>query len=202
MVAGGGHLSIFTSSAELFNPATGTWTATGSLGVARGIQTATLLPNGKVLAAGGNFNDTFGINALSSAELYDPASGTWTATGPLNIARATATATLLPSGQVLVAAGYYVVNNVQLSSAELYSSAAGQITLQQPKRLPGNGFQFAFTAAANGTHTVVGAPNCALPMSSWTPVGVAQEFSPGLFLFSSSQGTNNPPQQFYRVRSP
>ena len=56
--------------------------ATGSLDTARYRHTATLLPNGKVLVAGG-FNSLI----LASAELYDPASGTWTATGSLATAR-------------------------------------------------------------------------------------------------------------------
>ena len=67
----------------------------------RSAHTATLLPNGKVLVAGG-FNDG---GYLSSAELYDPASGTWSATGSLTAARLRHTATLLPNGKVLVAAG-------------------------------------------------------------------------------------------------
>ena len=64
-------------------------------------HTATLLPNGKVLVAGGY--DSSGT--LASAELYDPASGTWTATGSLATARVCHTATLLPNGKVLVAGG-------------------------------------------------------------------------------------------------
>src|SRR6266513_1089821 len=71
---------------------------TGSLAMARGGQpsghTATLLPNGKVLVAGGG--DSNGI--LASAELYDPASGTWSATGSLAAARSVDTATLLATG--------------------------------------------------------------------------------------------------------
>ena len=61
----------------------GTWTATGSLGTDRALHTATLLPNGKVLVAGGNNYS----GMLASAELYDPASGTWTAMGRLGTAR-------------------------------------------------------------------------------------------------------------------
>ena len=60
-----------------------------------------MLPNGKVLVAGGDN----GSGYLASAELYDPASGTWTATGSLNTARYCHTATLLPNGKVLVAGG-------------------------------------------------------------------------------------------------
>ena len=86
---------------ELYDPAIGTWTATGSLGTARSFQTATLLPNGKLLMAGG-VND----NArLTSAELYDPVIGSWSNTGSLNTARYNHTATLLPNGKVLAAGG-------------------------------------------------------------------------------------------------
>ena len=66
------------------------------------IHTATLLQNGKVLVAGGLTTSWHS----ASAELYDPASGTWTATGSLNTARSYHTATLLPNGKVLVAGGF------------------------------------------------------------------------------------------------
>src|SRR5438067_6678137 len=78
------------------------WVPTGSLFTARTRHTATLLPNGKVLVAGGNNGP-----ALSSAELYDRATGTWTATGSLGTARERQTATLLPNGKVLVAGRSY-----------------------------------------------------------------------------------------------
>ena len=97
--------------------------ATGSLGTARSSHTATLLPSGKVLVAGG---ETDGGDVLSSAELYDPAAGTWTATGSMGTARELHTATLLPSGKVLVAGGFLPV--VSLTSAELYDPATGTWT--------------------------------------------------------------------------
>ena len=70
------------------------------MGTARVSHTATLLPSGKVLVAGGLGN---GLLPLTSAEFYDPATGAWTATGSLGTARHGHTATLLPSGKVLVA---------------------------------------------------------------------------------------------------
>src|SRR5450759_38673 len=65
--------------------ATNTWSAAGSLITARQDHTATLLPSGQVLVAGG-FNYNSG-NALASAELYDPATNTWSAAGSLTTAR-------------------------------------------------------------------------------------------------------------------
>jgi hypothetical protein len=106
LVAGGFHSPGPSASAELYDPASGTWTATGSLNTARVSHTATSLPNGMVLVAGGydNSNPRRFIY-LASAELYDPASGAWTATGSLNTARYAHTATLLLNGMVLVAGG-------------------------------------------------------------------------------------------------
>ena len=99
---------------------------------ARCYHTATLLPDGRVLVAGG-----YGAGgALSSAELYDSASGTWTVTGAMTTARDLHTATLLPDGRVLVAGG---LGAGYLSSAELYGAprpAATAVTLRaQPKTL-------------------------------------------------------------------
>ena len=88
----------------------------GSMATARAFHTATLLPDGEVLVAGG------GEPGPASAELYDPGTGTWTATASMSTGRAYHTATLLPDGRVLVAGGM----GAGRGSAELYDPGSVQ----------------------------------------------------------------------------
>ncbi|MCX6388254.1 MAG: kelch repeat-containing protein, partial [Solirubrobacterales bacterium] len=111
-------VAAFAPTAQAFD----TFAPTGSLTDARQAQTATLLPNGKVLIAGGNGSS----GHLASAELYDPATGVFTPTGSLTDARYSATSTLLRNGKVLIAGGYG--NSGILASAELYDPATGVFT--------------------------------------------------------------------------
>ncbi len=98
----------------------------GLMVTARTAHTATLLASGKVLIVGGR-NET---GALAAAELYDPATETFTATGSLNVARYGHTASLLPNGRVLIAGGF---NGDYLSSAEIYDPATGAFTPVSPE---------------------------------------------------------------------
>jgi N-acetylneuraminic acid mutarotase len=97
-----------TATAEVYDPATGTWSPTGSMSTGRWMHTATLLPNGKVLVAGG-LTGLPGVTAeaTTTAEVYNPATGTWTPTGRMSVGRLDHTATLLPSGKVLIAGGQW-----------------------------------------------------------------------------------------------
>jgi N-acetylneuraminic acid mutarotase len=122
LVAGGNDSNRSFKSAELYDPATGTWNRTADLNTDRNTHTATLLQNGKVLVAGGFScgpppQSCFGLN---SAELFDPATGTWSSTGNLNRIRDGHTATLLPNGRVLVVSG-----DENGNSAELYDPNTG-----------------------------------------------------------------------------
>ena len=121
LVAGGSSGPSFLASAEVYDSATGTWSATGSMSIERSGHTATLLPNGKVLVTGGRPNDS-GFVVLASAEVYDPATGTWNSTGSMSIGRDGHTATLLPNGKVLVAGGW---SSSALNGAEVYDPATG-----------------------------------------------------------------------------
>ena len=78
--------------------ASGTFALTGSLNTARWGHTATLLPSGEVLVAGG-FGTAGEGNPIAGAELYNPATGKWTATGSMSSARVFFTATLLSTGR-------------------------------------------------------------------------------------------------------
>ena len=87
-----------------------------ALNIARAGHTATLLPNGKVLVAGGLISISESTNTV---EIYDPASNTWTMAAAMSTARAAHTATLLANGKVLVAGGFTSATGLT-SSAEIY----------------------------------------------------------------------------------
>jgi N-acetylneuraminic acid mutarotase len=122
LVVGGFSDSSIVASAEVYDPATGTWSATGSMSQARRFHTMTLLPNGKVLVTGGSSLTPTQYIYFASAELYDPATGTWSATGSMSAIRSNHAATLLPNGKVLVTGSNMAS---AAASAEVYDPATG-----------------------------------------------------------------------------
>jgi deoxycytidylate deaminase len=124
------------ASAEIYDPATGKWTRTGSMASHRYRATATLLASGKVLIAGGDSEDPEDIEVdnaiapLTSAELYDPATGKFAKTGSMLVGRDWATASLLGDGRVLVAGGGDEESIT--ATAEIYDPSPGTFTLTGP----------------------------------------------------------------------
>jgi len=119
LFAGGLGAKGVLNTTELYDLLTGTFTPTsGRLNTGRWLHSATLLRSGKVLVAGGNGDNSFGLFVTNTAELYDAATETWTGTGSLNTGRGLHTATLLFDNKVLAAGG--VRGGTTLNTAELY----------------------------------------------------------------------------------
>ena len=165
------------AAAELYDPTNGTWTSTGSLMTPRLSHTATLLPNGQVLIAGGTYS-SYATSYLSSAELYDPTTGIWTATGSLTYSRINDTATLLPNGKVIVTGGY-LTDALGLARAELYDPASGTWTLTGNMRAAR--FAHNATLLPNGKLLVTGGTGNAYPSPNSTATTELYDSAAGTF---------------------
>ena len=128
LVAGGNSgdsAASILASAEIYNPAANTWTSAASLNTARTLHTTTLLPDGRVLAAGGQGAAGY----LVSAEIYDPAANNWTTVLFSSIDRLYHTATLMPDGRVLVTGGGI---GTSLATARAFNRGLGYQSLWRP----------------------------------------------------------------------
>lgn len=189
-------------------PPTGNWTTTGSiLNSERFAFPLTVLPNGQVLASGGQA--LFQLYSYAESDLYDPVRGVWQTTGYLNTQRQWHTATLLTNGLVLAAGGATAGSGGgPLSSCEIYSQGTGLWTNTSPMSFAR--YLHTATMLTNGLVLVTGGVSNSAPLASselynpssgtWTRTGNLNtpRFSAAAFLLTNGtvlvvggQGTNS-----------
>ncbi len=174
-----------TTATQLYDPATDTWTATGSLSVVRtGDPTATLLKDGKVLLVGaGSQSVQPGVPPtldVQTAEIYDPGAGTWSQTANMNAIHIEQTATLLNDGRVLVVGG---VLSSAGTTAEIYDPVAKTWT------------PTGSLSVARGNHTAILLPNGKVLVAGGTgdAAGTTAEiYDPSAGTWSSTGNLNVP----------
>ncbi|HEX5052916.1 MAG TPA: hypothetical protein VFZ65_14160 [Planctomycetota bacterium] len=172
LIGGVDSLGVVTRGCEIFDPANDTLSPTGDLTVPRAGHDATLLANGKVLVTGGLADYVNPLTNLlvvlntaqDTAELYDPASGTWTAVpGTMASRHSGHTQTLLPSGMVLIAGGIQGATlstlfmqpvPVYTGSCSIYDPATNSLSTTGSLLFP-RGFHAA-SVLANGNVLVTG----------------------------------------------
>ncbi len=145
LIAGGVDAGSATSAGnsvntcEIYDPATNTYTATGSMGVARAGHAATLLNDGRVLVVAGNKDLSDVIKALNgmlkTCEIYNPTTGTWSSTSSVAEKVIGPSLTTLANGQVLVAGGARVnffigipIGVVSVTRCQLWNPSSGTWT--------------------------------------------------------------------------
>ena len=172
-----------SAASYLYTQATGAVATTAPIGTARDAATASLLPTGSVLVAGGVDDGTI----LADSEVYSPAGngvgGTWTVAAPLNVPRYDAVATILADGRVLVTGGFNALG--ALSSAEIYDPIQNTWTLTSGSLNTARVYHTA-TLLPNGDVLIAGGYNGV----SLAPLNTAEIFNPSLGTFTYT-GTLN-----------
>jgi hypothetical protein len=178
LVSGGEDSSGVFSTAEVYDPVSGTWSPTGSMAWPRTGHTATLLPNGKVLVLGG-FS---GLSTIAAAEVYDPASGSWSNAGGVQFSHYGHTATLLPDGKVLVVGGYIRFMDpfppTSIPVVEVYDPAIGYTSM------------VGYMASPRIGHTATLLPNGKVLISGAS--GTEEVFDPGSGTWSAAGSMASP----------
>jgi len=193
-----------TAAAQLYDPDRNQWSATADMTVARVGHSATLLPNGKVLVAGGcaappaGSPGCFPATEQRSAELYDPSSGKWSPTGEMAVGHHRHSATLLPStltatcGAVLAVGSSIDPSNNAAgeADAEVYDAASGTWSPTAPSQL--GRAKHTATLLQNGKVLVVGG---VLALTN-TPTGRSELYDPAKAAWSPT-GTDDAAPRFF-----
>jgi len=190
LVAGGLDGTNYSAAAQLYNPSTGTWKATGSMLSARAYSAAVVLKggphNGWVLVEGGLAG---GSTIVTTAELYNPSTGTWSPAGVLPHPRYAHTATLLSTGDVMVTGGCVASSCSAVTGVtEIYNHITGIWTTANNSLNAPRAFQTA-TLLGSGKVLVVGGcgtSSCVNRLSS------SEIFSPNNSNLALSTWTNGP----------
>jgi len=143
--------------AELFDPSTNTLSTTNPMTTDRYLQSSTMMPDGRVLIAGGLtfiMNPAYSENYHASAEIYDPRTGLFNATGPMTDSRYSHTGTLLPNGQALIVGGANSSGPVALPWVDLYTESQG--TFARILSLPSGRYEHTATFFNSGLALVTG----------------------------------------------
>jgi hypothetical protein len=130
VIGGGDQFFNILASAEIYDPSTNTWSLTAPMNDARFEDfVAVLLSGGKVLVAGGTGID--GVTSLTSAEIFDEATNTWSPTGSMNVGRGEFANVVLNDGRVLVIGGITELSEdgEPIASTEIYDPVTGTWTL-------------------------------------------------------------------------
>lgn len=179
---GGGRGNLKTlASTELYDPATGALTLSGSMAIARTGHTATTLTDGRVLIVGGR--GAYPNDGLTSAELYDPTTGQFTETGSMTAARQDHTAVLLTDGRVLIIGGG--VGVVATAVVEIYDPATGKFA--PAGTLPAPLWGVSATLLADGRVLIAGGVPIADDSEALTAEAVANAY-----LYDPATGTFSP----------
>lgn len=160
LVGGVGSGWTFLKDAELYDPATNSFSATGEMLAARESHTATLLTNGKVLITGGHKDRRAAMTVYSSAEIYDPATGKFSATSDMTRVRHKHGAVLLADGRVLIVGGADKRDGrPAYTSVEIYDPATGTFTATGDMNSPRYKLQDTIVLLNNGQVLIAGGAN-------------------------------------------
>ena len=201
LVAGGSLNGQPLDTAERYNPSNGTWVAAGRMNLPRTQGNLILLQDGRALATGGGIEGAPGWASTASIELFDPAKGVWTLGAPMSVPRARHTATLLPTGDVLVAGGgttFHGDVGKVTSNVEIYTPRTNSWRAVAPMSIP----RYTHEAALLADGRVLVAGGWSAMTSDDVSKASTEIFDPATDRWSAGPPLENARAEFVLVRMP